>query len=98
MQEQAAAVIVAAGASRRMGGRDKLWLPLAGRCNLARTIDIFATSPLISTIILVLNPDRLADAQPLCAREGWRKGRGLLPCYNPRHDSVCDGLYPRATS
>jgi 2-C-methyl-D-erythritol 4-phosphate cytidylyltransferase len=98
MQEQAAVVIVAAGASRRMGGRDKLWLPLAGRCTLARTIDIFAASPLISTIILVLNPDRLADAQALCAREGWTGIGGIIPGGARRQDSVCAGLDYLATN
>ena len=59
MQEQAAVVIVAAGSSRRMGGRDKLWTPLAGRLTLARTVDAFVSSPLVSTIVLVLNSERI---------------------------------------
>ena len=92
MQEQAAVVIVAAGSSRRMGGRDKLWIPLAGRMILARTLDIFATSPLISTIILVLNPTRLEDARELCAREGWGKIGGIVPGGERRQDSVRAGL------
>jgi 2-C-methyl-D-erythritol 4-phosphate cytidylyltransferase len=92
MQEQAAVVIVAAGSSRRMGGRDKLWIPLAGRCTLARTIDIFAASSLISTIALVLNPERLEDARNLCAREGWSKIGGIIPGGARRQDSVCAGL------
>lgn len=92
MQEQAAVVIVAAGSSRRMGGRDKLWIPLAGRMILARTLDIFATSPLISTIILVLNPTRLEDARELCTREGWGKIGGIVPGGERRQDSVRAGL------
>src|SRR5690349_7645712 len=92
MQEQAAVVIVAAGSSRRMQGRDKLWLPLAGRFTLARTIDIFVASPLISTIVLVLNPERIGDAQELCAREGWRKIGGIVAGGPRRQDSVCAGL------
>ncbi len=92
MQEQATVVIVAAGSSRRMGGRDKLWIPLAGRMILARTIDIFAASPLISTIVLVLNPARLEDARDLCAREGWSKVGGIVPGGERRQDSVRAGL------
>lgn len=92
MQEQAAVVIVAAGSSRRMGGRDKLWIPLAGRLTLARTIDIFATSPLISTIILVLNPERIEDARDLCAHEGWSKIGGIVAGGARRQDSVRAGL------
>ena len=92
MQEQASAVIVAAGSSHRMGGRDKLWIPLADRPILARTIDVFAASPLISTIILVLNPARLEDAQTLCAHEGWSKIGALVPGGARRQDSVRAGL------
>ncbi|MEO7022196.1 MAG: 2-C-methyl-D-erythritol 4-phosphate cytidylyltransferase [Ktedonobacteraceae bacterium] len=92
MREQASVVIVAAGSSRRMGGRDKLWIPLAGRVTLARTIDVFAASPLISTIVLVLNLDRIEDAQELCAREGWSKIGGIVPGGTRRQDSVRAGL------
>lgn len=92
MQEQAAAVIVAAGSSNRMGGRDKLWLPLAGRLTLARTIDVFVTSPVISCIVLVLNPARIEEARELCAREGWAKIGGLVPGGARRQDSVRAGL------
>ena len=92
MQEQAAVVIVAAGSSRRMGGRDKLWTPLAGRITLARTIDAFASSPLIARIVLVLNPERLAEARELCQREGWSHIDGIIPGGACRQDSVRAGL------
>lgn len=92
MQEQASAIIVAAGASRRMGGRDKLWIPLAGRPILARTVDALATSPLISTLILVLNPDRFEDARTVCSREGWQKINALVSGGARRQDSVRAGL------
>lgn len=92
MQEQAAAVIVAAGSSRRMGGRDKLWVPLAGRITLARTIDAFACSSLIAGIVLVLNSERLEEAQALCEREGWHKIIGLVAGGMRRQDSVRAGL------
>src|SRR5258708_13207929 len=92
MQEEAAVVIVAAGSSRRMGGRDKLWTPLAGRITLARTIDVFNNSPLISCIILVLNPERISDVQELCRTESWQKIGGMVPGGPRRQDSVCAGL------
>src|SRR5882724_2982783 len=91
-QEQAAVVIVAAGSSRRMGGRDKLWTPLAGRETLARTIDAFASSPLISQIVLVLNPERLDEARQLCERESWPCIGGLVTGGARRQDSVRAGL------
>jgi len=92
MQEQAAAVIVAAGSSRRMEGKDKLWAPLAGRFTLARTIDVFMASPSISTIILVLSPERLTDTRQFCMQENWQKIGGLVPGGARRQDSVRAGL------
>jgi len=85
-------VIVAAGSSRRMGGRDKLWTALAGRITLARTIDAFAFSSLIAGIVLVLNSERLEDAQVLCEREGWHKIVGIVAGGTRRQDSVRAGL------
>jgi 2-C-methyl-D-erythritol 4-phosphate cytidylyltransferase len=92
MQDTAAVVIVAAGTSRRMRGRDKLWHSLAGRIILARTIDVFENSPLIDTIILVLNAERLADAYTLRQREAWQKIAAIVPGGLRRQDSVCAGL------
>ncbi|HTD21003.1 MAG TPA: 2-C-methyl-D-erythritol 4-phosphate cytidylyltransferase, partial [Ktedonobacteraceae bacterium] len=92
MQNTAAVVIVAAGTSRRMQGRDKLWHSLAGRIILARTIDVFENSPCIDTIILVLNAERLADANALRQREAWQKIAAIVPGGSRRQDSVCAGL------
>ncbi len=92
MQNTSAVVIVAAGNSRRMHGRDKLWLPLAGRITLARTIGVFENSPLVDTIILVLNTERLAEANALCQYEAWHKIAAIVPGGPRRQDSVRAGL------
>lgn len=92
MQDTATAIIVAAGTSRRMEGQDKLWMPLAGRIILARTIDVFDASPLIESIVLVLNATRIADATALCRGEQWRKIVAIVPGGSRRQDSVCSGL------
>lgn len=92
MQNRSAAVIVAAGSSRRMEGRDKLWLPLAGRITLARTIDVFEASPLIDTIVLVLNAERVSDATALSRQESWRKIARIVAGGLRRQDSVRLGL------
>ncbi|MBO0777429.1 MAG: 2-C-methyl-D-erythritol 4-phosphate cytidylyltransferase [Ktedonobacteraceae bacterium] len=92
MQEKAAVVIVAAGASRRMQGRDKLWLPLAGRLILARTIDVFQTSPLIDAIVLVASPQRITETTTLCQQERWNKVAAVVTGGKRRQDSVCIGL------
>ncbi len=91
MQEKAAAVIVAAGASRRMG-RDKLWIPLAGRITLARTIDVFQASTLIDCIIVVTSTERLAETRELSKQEQWDKIVAIVPGGVRRQDSVRVGL------
>ena len=92
MQDTAAAVIVAAGTSRRMQGHDKLWTPLSGRITLARTIDVFDASPIIETIILVVSTERLPAATELCRHEQWRKIAAIVPGGLRRQDSVRAGL------
>jgi len=69
MTAHASVIIAAAGSSRRMEGRDKLWVPLAGRIVLARTIDVFEASQIIENIVLVLHSDRLEDASRLCQKD-----------------------------
>jgi 2-C-methyl-D-erythritol 4-phosphate cytidylyltransferase len=98
MPQKTAAVIVAAGSSRRMGGRDKLWIPLAGRTTLARTLDVFDASPLIESIVLVLNAERLAEARTLCASEEWSKIAAIVAGGARRQDSVRAGLDALAES
>lgn len=92
MQEQSAVIIVAAGTSRRMQGQDKLWLPLTGRITLARTIDVFESSPLINTIVLVTSAERLDATTNLCRHESWHKIAAIIPGGNRRQDSVRLGL------
>ncbi len=92
MQDTAAVVIVAAGASRRMQGHDKLWTSLSGRITLARTIDVFDASPVIDTIILVVSTERLPAALELCRQEHWSKIAAVVPGGLRRQDSVCIGL------
>ncbi len=97
MEEKAAAVIVAAGSSCRMQGRDKLWTELAGRITLARTIDIFQNTACIDTIVLVTNAERIADATTLCTHEQWDKVTTIVPGGPRRQDSVRLGLDALAT-
>lgn len=91
MQEKAAAVIVAAGASRRMG-RDKLWIPLAGRTTLARTIDVFQASTLIDCIVVVTSIERLAETREISKQEQWDKIVAVVSGGARRQDSVRIGL------
>ncbi|MBP1705987.1 MAG: 2-C-methyl-D-erythritol 2,4-cyclodiphosphate synthase, partial [Chloroflexi bacterium] len=60
-------VVVAAGESRRMEGRDKVWAPLAGRPLLAWTLDAIAAAPGVARVAVVAAADRL----PTLARAAW---------------------------
>jgi 2-C-methyl-D-erythritol 4-phosphate cytidylyltransferase len=97
MQEKAAVVIVAAGASRRMG-RDKLWIPIAHRPVLARTIDAFQSSSLIDTIVIVTSQDKYVEVVELCAHETWNKVYTIVIGGARRQDSVRLGLDALAQS
>ena len=92
MHLKSSAIIAAAGSSRRMEGRDKLWTPLADRITLARTIDVFEASLVIDKIVLVLNSDRIDDVTRLCQQEGWSKITGIVEGGLRRQDSVRSGL------
>ena len=58
------AVVVAAGRSERMGGRDKLAMDLAGRPVLAWSLAAIAASPLVERIVLVRSAAQAAEARP----------------------------------
>src|SRR6266567_828273 len=95
MQDTAAAIIVAAGSSRRTGGQDTLWTPLAGRISLARTIAVFEASPCIHGIILVSSAWLIADATMLCQADGWRTIVTVIAGGPRRQDSAHNGRWPR---
>jgi 2-C-methyl-D-erythritol 4-phosphate cytidylyltransferase len=75
-----------------MQGLDKLWTMIGGRLVLARTLDVFHSSPHIRTIVLVTNQERLADVTQLCQRETWIKVGAIVVGGARRQDSVCAGL------
>jgi 2-C-methyl-D-erythritol 4-phosphate cytidylyltransferase len=88
----AGVVIVAAGASRRMNGVDKTWALLAGRPVIAHTLDVFATSPLIDHITMVVAQERMEQARELAGQEGWHKIHAVVTGGPRRRDSVFAGL------
>ncbi len=54
-------VVVAAGASTRMAGLDKLRAPIGGRPLLAWTLAALAAAPAVRRIVVVTAPDRVAE-------------------------------------
>jgi len=90
------AIIVAAGASRRMGF-DKLAAPLAGMPVLRRTLEAFLTSDCIAEIIVVCPPARwnlLENAAP----GGFSKPVRRVDGGGTRAESVANGLAALAPS
>ncbi len=85
------ALVVAAGQSRRMGGKDKLFSPLAGVPLLARTVERLLSSPYVDEVVVVLRPERLEDGRRLAYERGWQRVRFCIG--GPRRqDSVRLGL------
>lgn len=90
------AIIVAAGASERMGF-DKLFAPLGDKPVVAHTIDAFERTPCVDEIVLVGRGDTLPELRKLL--RGQTKVRQLVAGGARRQDSVRAGLQaadPRA--
>jgi 2-C-methyl-D-erythritol 4-phosphate cytidylyltransferase len=85
------AVIVAAGASRRMGA-DKVMMDLGGKPLLAWSGDVIQACDTIRQIVIVLSPDNLEAGRRLVAERGWDKVRAVCPGGERRQDSVRAGL------
>lgn len=90
--EQVAAIILATGAARHARGDDLLWAPLCGRIVLARTMDVFQSSPSIAHIILVTSAARLQACRALCKHEGWHKVGAVVAVNTQGQDRVRAGL------
>lgn len=88
----AGAVIVAAGAGRRMEGVDKIGTPLWGKPLLAHTVAAFEACPEVDEVVLVVPRERLAWGQELAASYRWAKVRRICPGGERRQDSVWAGL------
>ncbi|MCA9777169.1 MAG: 2-C-methyl-D-erythritol 4-phosphate cytidylyltransferase [Candidatus Eremiobacteraeota bacterium] len=70
------AVVTAAGSSSRMGGVDKLLLPLDGEPLLVRTLQPFLTFPQLGRVVVAVNPERVEEFTSLFDRH--YPGAGVL--------------------
>ncbi|MFC2067321.1 2-C-methyl-D-erythritol 4-phosphate cytidylyltransferase [Chloroflexota bacterium] len=95
-QQKVGAIIVAAGESRRMGGADKVMLPLGGKPVLLRVIDVFQECRLIDQIVAVVNEKSMESCRQLVNGGGWDKVSDKVSdvCLGGRRrqDSVLEGL------
>jgi 2-C-methyl-D-erythritol 4-phosphate cytidylyltransferase len=90
--DRVAAIIVAAGESRRMGGVDKAFTLLGGKPVLARAVDAFQKCGSVHQIVLVVNEQNLERCRQLVAESGWSKVTDVCPGGKRRQDSVAEGL------
>ena len=86
------AIIVAAGASLRMGGDDKLFLNLNRKPVLYWSILAFEANSLVDEIVIVLKESNIARGRRLVNRAGFGKVTGLVLGGMRRRDSVSAGL------
>lgn len=84
------AVVVAAGASRRMDGVDKMLAPVGGRPLLAWSIEAIAASPDVDRLVVVTAPDRVAAV----AAADWlpRRVTSVVAGGASRPESVANGV------
>jgi len=82
-------VVVAAGASTRMGGIDKVLAPIAGRPLLAWTLQPFAAGPTIDRIVVVAAADRVDE---LRAAPWMPDQAGVVAGGSRRQESVAAGI------
>ena len=86
------AVIVAAGSSRRMGGENKLLLPLAGAPVLAHTLSAFEKCAAIRDIVLVCREQDILPYTELAKSFGISKLRTVTRGGDSRTASVLAGI------
>ena len=87
----AAAVVLAGGSGTRVGaGRNKVYLPLGGRCVLAWSLATFAGLPEVDVLVLVVRPGDLPLAREMLDRE--------LPASASARVEIADGGATRQDS
>ena len=91
-QLRTAAIIVAAGESRRMSGIDKVLATLGGEPLLVRASRPFQECPLIHQIVVVANGKNRAKCQHLMGGGEWSKVSDVCLGGKRRQDSVLAGL------
>jgi 2-C-methyl-D-erythritol 4-phosphate cytidylyltransferase len=90
--ERVGAIIAAAGESRRMGGIDKVFAPLAGKPALAWVLDAFDGCDKVNQIVVVVSQKNLERCRKLIAEGKWSKPVEVCAGGKRRQDSVAAGL------
>lgn len=85
-------IVVAAGASSRMKGVNKLFMSLVGIPVIARTLSVFENSPHISRIIVVTAENMINEMQLICDNFMISKVSDIVCGGKNRHESVMNGI------
>jgi len=91
-REKVCAIIVAAGSSRRMKGKDKVMTPISGKPALLWSLEALQRSPEIDRIILVNSEQNHGEVQCLVGEGKWGKVADICIGGERRQDSVAAGL------
>jgi len=94
------AVVAAAGRATRMGGGDKLLLPLGDQPVLAHTLWALDACPYIQEIVVVTRPDQIVPVGQLCKDCAFSKVSKVIVGGETRLQSVLAGVReasPQAT-
>ena len=83
-----AALVAAAGSSTRMGGANKLLLPLDGIPVLARTLDALQRAERVDEIIVATREEELVEIAQLCRTYGISKCKKVIRGGESRTHSV----------
>ena len=86
------AIVVAAGASRRMGGVDKTFATLGGKPLIAHSLDALHASDRVDSVVVVLSDANLDQASRLVAEGRYNKVTSIRLGGRRRQDSVRNGL------
>ena len=87
-----AAIILAAGESKRMGNINKLFFNIDGVPVLAHTLISYQKCPLISEIVVVAKPTDFSKIKELKYKYGIKKLSHIVPGGETRQESACNGM------
>ncbi len=85
-------IILAAGSSDRMCGKDKILVPVLGHPLIAYSVQTFNDSPIVESIVLVMNKSNVIDGEGLVSQYGWNKVSDICIGGKRRQDSMAIGL------
>ena len=86
------AVIVCAGSSSRMGGRDKIFAGVCGRPVIAHTLQAFENSECITDLVVVTRPENFDRISEVAKSHGITKPLVLTEGGSTRAGSVLNGV------